>query len=229
VQLVKRFRTGFTLIELMIVVAIIGLLAALAIPNFLKFQARSKQSEARSNLKSYFTAERSYYADKQMFLDVAGPIGFGPESANRYGYFLGAAGAQEVRACAANVVCAAALSTACPTAPAGCEQIEADEKWNSCAPMGYAPGPFTGLVVGPSGQGPNTAVGIAQTGTCCPSGNCEFAAEAIANIDNDTTLDAWVESSETTVAAGLNVTCGVGTTGTASEGEPINLCNDVQN
>ncbi len=46
---------GFTLIELMIVVAIIGILAAIAIPNFLKFQAKSKQSEAKSNLGAIFT------------------------------------------------------------------------------------------------------------------------------------------------------------------------------
>jgi len=48
-------KKGFTLIELMIVVAIIGILAAIAIPNFLKFQAKSKQSEAKSNLGAIFT------------------------------------------------------------------------------------------------------------------------------------------------------------------------------
>src|ERR1700719_4582004 len=98
----RKLQTGFTLIELMIAVAIIGLLAALAIPNFMKFQARSKQSEARANLKSLFTAQKSYYGDKQMYLDVAGPIGFAPESGNRYHYFLGAAGNKETRACGAN-------------------------------------------------------------------------------------------------------------------------------
>ncbi|RYZ36388.1 MAG: prepilin-type N-terminal cleavage/methylation domain-containing protein [Myxococcaceae bacterium] len=57
-----RKKGGFTLIELMIVVAIIGILAAIAIPNFIRFQAKSKQSEAKTNLKAIFTAQKAYFA-----------------------------------------------------------------------------------------------------------------------------------------------------------------------
>jgi type IV pilus assembly protein PilA len=58
---------GFTLIELMIVVAIIGILAAIAIPNFLKFQAKSKQSEAKTNLKGLYTAETSFFGESNKY------------------------------------------------------------------------------------------------------------------------------------------------------------------
>jgi len=56
-------KKGFTLIELMIVVAIIGILAAIAIPNFLRFQAKSKQSEAKTNLGGIFTAQTAYLSE----------------------------------------------------------------------------------------------------------------------------------------------------------------------
>ncbi len=56
-------RGGFTLIELMIVVAIIGILAAIAIPNFLRFQLRAKSSEGKSNLAAIRTAEEGYFAE----------------------------------------------------------------------------------------------------------------------------------------------------------------------
>jgi type IV pilus assembly protein PilA len=85
-------KKGFTLIELMIVVAIIGILAAIAIPNFIKFQARSKTGEAKGNLKAWFTAQKAYYQDHDAFCSDVVKIGYSPERGNRYTYDFGLAG-----------------------------------------------------------------------------------------------------------------------------------------
>ena len=63
-------RGGFTLIELMIVVAIIGILAAIAIPNFLRFQLKAKSSEGKTNLAAIRTAEESYFAEYGIYVSA---------------------------------------------------------------------------------------------------------------------------------------------------------------
>jgi type IV pilus assembly protein PilA len=61
---------GFTLIELMIVVAIIGLLSSVAISNFKRFQMKSKSSEAKVNLAAIRTAEEAYFSEYGVYVET---------------------------------------------------------------------------------------------------------------------------------------------------------------
>jgi type IV pilus assembly protein PilA len=74
---------GFTLIELMIVIAIIGILAAIAIPQFTAYRQRGFNAAAQTDLRNAATAQEAYYTDGQTYTAVLGdltPRGYTPSA-----------------------------------------------------------------------------------------------------------------------------------------------------
>ncbi len=77
---------GFTLIELMIVVAIIAFLAVLAVPQLFNYKAKAYQAEVAMNLASLHTAEQAYYAQHGHYTtELGGPNGLGWKPAGYHG------------------------------------------------------------------------------------------------------------------------------------------------
>lgn len=79
---VRNSQAGFSLIELMVVVAIIGILAAIGIPQYAKFQARARQSEAKGALSALYSAEQSFLGEWNTYGVNLKNIGFSVQGTN---------------------------------------------------------------------------------------------------------------------------------------------------
>jgi type IV pilus assembly protein PilA len=211
-RLFNRKNRGFTLIELMIVVAIIGILAAIAIPNFIKFQARSKQGEAKANLKAWFTTQRAYLQEKDRYAISIKTVGYAPERGNRYFYMFDTALQCQQRTAAGITEPAAGTDVTCITVDQGKHTTSADTYQPKIESF-----TFNGTGYDPGNPGIST--------TSCPG--CNVSGYAAGQIDNDPTgIDSWFI---TTKDGSLGTApCGSDSNETnAVAGSPFSTYNDV--
>ena len=90
-------KQGFTLLELMIVVAIIACLSMLSVPRLMKILAKAKRSEAYVYLRTIAQAQKIYFAEQGSYSSSLKEIGWSPEGAFNYTY--GLPGTQEGEGC----------------------------------------------------------------------------------------------------------------------------------
>jgi prepilin-type N-terminal cleavage/methylation domain-containing protein len=118
----QKNNKGFTLIELMIVVVIIGILAAMAIPRYMRAATKAKQSEARGILKQIYTMQKAYFVEFDNYCrngivaNAAQPLAFAPLAVEimpsaRYVYTMSVNGVQFTCTAQANLDDDATLDT----------------------------------------------------------------------------------------------------------------------
>lgn len=82
----KKRDEGFTLFELLIVIIIIGILAAIALPSFLSQATKARASEARTNVGALNRAQQAYYFERLTFTDTLSDLGVGISNSVYYSY-----------------------------------------------------------------------------------------------------------------------------------------------
>lgn len=189
-----RKQEGFTLIELMIVVAIIGILAAIAIPNFLQYQMKSRQSEAKENLMAIKTSEVAFQGEQGCYVGIpiegsvpAGgakvvPVPWGPGILGRVppttwciaGGFTTGLGFNDIGFRATG-------------------NVNYQYSVNTTVLPGAGPQSVYNATGAAGATNSCTAFPAGATGVVAPGAN-NFVASAISNLDGDATISLWVSS-----------------------------------
>ena len=179
-----KSQKGFTLIELMIVVAIIGILAAIAIPNFLTYQLKSRQAEAKTNLQAIKTSEIAFQAERGCYVGMTAAGVAAPAAGTKTAPFTWGAGAAAtvpaVGWCVAGGTFAGVFTDIGFKATGNVMYIYGVDATTVAAPGLYTTAASCALYP--------VATMTAATGVL---GNNNFVAVAKSNLDGDAGISTW--------------------------------------
>ena len=161
-------------------VCCVGTLAAIAVPNFIKFNAKAKHSEVKTNLRMLFTAEKSWWAERDTYSESIEEIDAFPERGNRYRYFL-TASADPLTPGSPDGGMHAGVAVDPRTSP------PSDSVFRAAIP------PALLAELGVHGR--------------CPDA-CQITMVAVGNLDTDSTMDVWSVSTLDRTFGGESVRAG---------------------
>ena len=157
---------GFSLIELMVVVAIIAILSTIAIPSYQIFQAKARQKEGFSLLSGYFQAAQASRTEYNFFPGNFVGTGFAPVGSLGYRLVTADAGLALPYGQVQEAACITTAVGACAAVPLFREWLECGEGGTTCA-LGILPGTIgpiapaaAGVIAGPNAFQANAAAVI---------------------------------------------------------------------
>lgn len=196
----QKRQAGFSLVELMVVVAIIGVLATIAIPRVNRFIAKSRQSEAQVNLSSLYTFNKNFWVEFQGYTADFNAMGFQPEGNIRYNVGFsqpatsGPANYNTLKGAAVGGQNLGAVTA--PPSPTGLAACPAgSNNTSACCAAGRICVPM---------QGANGALPPAITASVIPATGVNFTAQAVAVLVSTSTCansaDSWTITENKTMA-----------------------------